>query len=321
MSDSPLRIIFAGTPAFAAANLEALINSRHKVVAVYTQPDRPSGRGKKLLASPVKQLAQESGIRVCQPESLKSEQEQQQLTALNADLMVVVAYGLLLPQAVLEIPRLGCINIHASLLPRWRGAAPIERALMAGDSETGVTIMQMDKGLDTGAMLTVLRCPIREDDTGGKLHDRLQGLGTKALLQTLEQLVEGTAKPIAQDNEQANYAHKLLKTDRELDWGRSAIRLCRQIRGLSPGRVAFSYLNGQRLGIWNASLYAGSAEQPAGSIIGADSQGLLVATGSGILQLTHLQLPGGRQLPVAELLKSRQDLFRPGNRFSADDGR
>tara|TARA_R110002167_G_scaffold128655_2_gene311116 strand:- start:7488 stop:8450 length:963 start_codon:yes stop_codon:yes gene_type:complete len=318
MSDSPLRIIFAGTPEFAAANLEALINSRHQVVAVYTQPDRPSGRGKKLLPSPVKQLAHESGIVVYQPESLKSAPEQQQLAAFKADLMVVVAYGLLLPKAVLDIPRLGCINIHASLLPRWRGAAPIERALMAGDTETGVTIMQMDEGLDTGAMLTILRCPIKADDTGGKLHDRLQGLGTKALLQTLEQLAEGSAIATAQDPEQANYAHKLLKADRELDWGRNATALCRQIRGLSPTRVAFSYLNGQRVGIWNAVLHPGVAEQSAGSIIGADNQGLLVATGSGILQLTHLQLPGGRQLAVSELLKSRQDLFRPGNRFSAE---
>ncbi|MFT6916020.1 MAG: methionyl-tRNA formyltransferase [Motiliproteus sp.] len=319
MPQAPLRIIFAGTPEFAAANLDVLINSRHQVVAVYTQPDRPSGRGKKLIPSAVKQRAQESGIAVCQPESLKSASEQQLLAAHNADLMVVVAYGLLLPQAVLDIPRLGCINIHASLLPRWRGAAPIERALMAGDRETGVTIMQMDAGLDTGAMLQVLRCPIEDTDTGGKLHDRLQGLGTRALLSTVEQLAEGTAESTPQDHALATYAHKLLKTDRELDWGRSSTKLCRQIRGLSPARVAFSYLNGQRLGIWNATEHPGVAEQSPGRILGADNQGLLVATGDGILQLTHLQLPGGRQLPVAELLKSRQDLFRPGNKFSAEE--
>ncbi|MEH6825992.1 MAG: methionyl-tRNA formyltransferase [Motiliproteus sp.] len=319
MSSSPLRIIFAGTPEFAAAHLEALINSQHQVVAVYTQPDRPSGRGKKLLPSPVKLLAQARGIGVHQPASLKGAAEQQELSALNADLMVVVAYGLLLPKAVLDSPRLGCINVHASLLPRWRGAAPIERALMAGDPETGVTIMQMDEGLDTGAMLSILHCPIEENDTSGKLHDRLQGLGTRALLQTLEQLSDGSAVATPQNNDQANYAHKLLKSDRELDWDLSAVKLCRQIRGLNPSRVAYSYLNGQRLGVWNAVLHPGTPEQSAGSIIGADNLGLLVATGRGILQLTHLQLPGGRQLPVAELLKSRQDLFRPGNRFSSED--
>ena len=315
----PLRIVFAGTPDFAAASLEALLNSHHKVVAVYTQPDRPAGRGKKLTPSPVKKLAQETGIPVCQPLSLKSTDEQQLLSQFNADLMVVVAYGLLLPKAILETPRLGCINVHASLLPRWRGAAPIERALMAGDSETGITIMQMDEGLDTGDMLHKVHCPIHDHDTAGHLHDRLMGLSGDALLTVVEQLADGSASPEVQDHDQANYAHKLLKGDRELDWEQSAIQLSRQIRGLNPSRVAFSYLSGQRVGIWNAQALEQSCQEPAGTLLAADNRGLQVATGAGVLQLTHLQLPGGRQLPVAELLNSRQDLFRAGNRFGNDD--
>ena len=315
----PLRIVFAGTPQFAAASLEALINSRHQVVAVYTQPDRPAGRGKKLTPSPVKRLAQETGIPVCQPPSLKSDDEQKTLEHFNADLMVVVAYGLLLPQSILDTPKLGCINVHASLLPRWRGAAPIERALMAGDRETGITIMQMDVGLDTGDMLVKTRCPIHDHDTAGTLHDRLLSQSGDALLQAIEQLADGSAQPQPQNHDQACYAHKLLKADRELDWNQSAEQLSRQIRGLNPSRVAFSYLSGQRIGIWNAQYYSNSSEGQPGQLLGADNQGLLVATGGGVLQLTHLQLPGGKQLPVSELLKSRQDLFRAGNQFGSDD--
>lgn len=315
----PLRIVFAGTPQFAAASLEALINSRHQVVAVYTQPDRPSGRGKKLTPSPVKRLAQQTGITVCQPDSLKATAEQQILAQFDADLMVVVAYGLLLPKTILDTPRLGCVNVHASLLPRWRGAAPIERALMAGDADTGITIMQMDEGLDTGDMLYKVSCPIYEYDTTGNLHDRLIDLSGDALLYTVEQLADSTAVPQPQDHEQANYAHKLLKADRELDWNRSAVELSRQIRGLNPSRVAFSYLGGKRVGIWNAQVDDSSSDQPPGSLLVADNEGLLVATGSSPIQLTHLQLPGGKQLPVAELLNSRQDLFRVGNRFEASD--
>ncbi|WP_421867843.1 methionyl-tRNA formyltransferase [Motiliproteus sp.] len=319
MTQPPLRIVFAGTPDFAAASLEALINSRHQVVAVYTQPDRPAGRGKKLTPSPVKRLAQETGIPVCQPISLKSTEEQQLLAQFKADLMVVVAYGLLLPKAILETPRLGCINVHASLLPRWRGAAPIERALMAGDPKTGITIMQMDEGLDTGDMLHKVECPIHDQDTAGNLHDRLLAMSGDALLTVVEQLADGSAQPEPQNHDQANYAHKLLKGDRELDWSRSAMELSRQIRGLNPSRVAFSYLGGQRIGIWNAQVHPSSESAPAGQLLGADNQGLLVATGAGVLQLTHLQLPGGRQLPVADLLNSRQDLFRAGNHFGQDD--
>ncbi|MEH6648800.1 MAG: methionyl-tRNA formyltransferase [Motiliproteus sp.] len=318
----PLRIVFAGTPQFAAASLEALINSRHQVVSVYTQPDRPSGRGRKLTPSPVKQLAQQTGITVCQPLSLKSDQEQQILERYDADLMVVVAYGLLLPKAILDTPRLGCINVHASLLPRWRGAAPIHRALIAGDTETGITIMQMDEGLDTGDMLHILRCDIADDDTSAELHDRLAGLGASALLDALEAITEGNVQPQAQDHQQACYAHKLVKAEGELDWGRSATDLDRKIRGLNPAPVAFSNLNGERVRIWDSCTGdESSMDYRPGELIAADKEGLKVATGSGTLIITQMQLPNKKQQPVSDLLNARQDLFRAGNRFEASDNR
>ncbi len=316
----PLRIVFAGTPEFAAASLEALINSRHQVVAVYTQPDRPSGRGRKLTPSPVKQLAQQTGITVCQPLSLKSDQEQQILARFDADLMVVVAYGLLLPKAILETPKLGCINVHASLLPRWRGAAPIHRALMAGDQQTGITIMQMDEGLDTGAMLKVASCDIESDDTSAKLHDRLAAIGAQTLVAALEAIQDGTVEPEAQDNEQACYAHKLIKAEGELDWSTAANVLDRKIRGLNPAPVAFSSLNGERIRIWNSYHDDdSSSEYQPGELIAADKEGLRVATGSGTLVITRMQLPNKKQQPVSELVNARQDLFRAGNRFETGD--
>jgi len=315
MSSSPLRIIFAGTPEFAATSLDALIQSEHQIVAVYTQPDRPAGRGRKLTPSPVKVVAQQAGITVCQPHNLKGADDQAQLAQFEADLMIVAAYGLLLPQAVLETPRLGCINIHASLLPRWRGAAPIHRALLAGDSETGITIMQMDAGLDTGDMLLKRCCPIAADDTSGSLHDRLAELGAEALLAALEQLQRGTLSAEPQDGTQANYAHKLTKHEGEIDWSRSASELERQVRGLNPWPVAYSELQGERVRIWSAEALAQPSEQPPGTLINADRDGLHVATGKGVLSITRLQLPNARQLDAADLLNARQDLFRAGNRF------
>lgn len=317
MNQHPLRIVFAGTPEFAATSLKALINSPHQVVAVYTQPDRPAGRGKKLTSSPVKELALLSGVEVFQPLNLKSAEEQQQLAELNADIMVVAAYGLLLPESILNTPRLGCINVHASLLPRWRGAAPIHRSLIAGDKETGITIMQMDKGLDTGDMLHKLRCPISEDDYSGELHDRLSGLGATALLESLEKIVTGTVKSEKQDDTQACYAHKLLKAEGEIDWHQSAEKLDRKIRGLNPWPVAYSQLNGERVRIWEAYSLGEATDQRDGTLISADKEGLRVAAGHGIIVITRAQLPGKKQLPVTDLLNARQDLFRPGNRFES----
>ncbi|WP_207060751.1 methionyl-tRNA formyltransferase [Motiliproteus sp. SC1-56] len=317
METKPLRIVFAGTPAFAAASLDALLNTPHQLVGVYTQPDRPSGRGKKLTPSAVKLRAIEAGLTVFQPQSLKTPEAQAELAALEPDLMVVVAYGLLLPKAVLDIPRLGCINVHASLLPRWRGAAPIERALLAGDEETGITIMQMDEGLDTGDMLLKKRCPIAADDTSHKLHERLMGLGAEALDEALENIALGRAVPEPQDETRACYAAKLTKAEGALDWALPAAELDRRIRGLNPRPVAFSDLNGERVRIWDAFLTKESSERPPGELICAEKEGLKVATGSGVLVITRMQLPGKKQLPVADLLNARQDLFRAGNRFES----
>ncbi|WP_081136608.1 methionyl-tRNA formyltransferase, partial [Halomonas sp. BC2] len=258
---SPLRVVFAGTPDFAASSLAALLDSEHEVVAVYTQPDRPAGRGRKLTPSPVKQLAQAQALPVYQPISLKDAEAQAELAALNADVMVVVAYGLLLPQAVLDTPRLGCINVHASLLPRWRGAAPIQRAIEAGDSASGVTIMQMDAGLDTGAMLHEVRTPITPRTTGGDLHDRLAIQGANALIHVLDNLDNGSLQATAQPDEGVTYAAKLSKAEAELDFSQPAEQLARKIRAFNPWPVAWCALGNDRLRLLMASVEPG--EQPA----------------------------------------------------------
>lgn len=315
MATRPLRIIFAGTPEFAATSLEALIQSEHQVVAVYTQPDRPAGRGRKLTPSAVKTVALKANIPVLQPLSLKEAAEQQQLAAFDADLMVVAAYGLLLPAAVLTAPKYGCINVHASLLPRWRGAAPIHRALMAGDQETGITIMQMDEGLDTGNMLLKLVCPITLEDTSGSLHDKLADLGAEALLVSLQQLLAGELQSVPQNDELACYAAKLTKAEGMIDWSQKASVLDLKVRGLNPWPVAYTELQGERLRIWHAQALDEDTDQAPGTVIAADKTGLKVATGCGVLEITQAQLPGGKQLPFPALLNARQDLFRPGNRF------
>ncbi|RLT99249.1 methionyl-tRNA formyltransferase [Ketobacter sp.] len=316
----PLNIVFAGTPDFAATVLQSILGSRHRVIACYTQPDRPAGRGRKLTPSPVKALAQEQDIAVYQPLNFKAEPDRAQLAALNADLMVVVAYGLILPRAVLEAPRLGCINVHASLLPRWRGAAPIQRAIAAGDTESGVTIMQMDVGLDTGAMLLKACTPIAADDTGGSLHDRLADMGGKAILDTLEQIADGSATLEPQDNSLATYAHKLSKEEGRLDWSRSAFELNNLVRAFNPWPVAHTELNGNTLRVWRSQ----ALEQPAppavedtipGTLLAVNKDSLDVATGSGVLRLLELQLPGAKRLPVADILNARADWFALGARF------
>jgi methionyl-tRNA formyltransferase len=314
ISSDSLNIIFAGTPDFAAVALRALLNSSHTIKAVYTQPDRPAGRGRQLTPSPVKQLALAHDLPVYQPLTLKDAAEQKKLADLQADIMVVVAYGLLLPLPVLQAPRLGCINIHASLLPRWRGAAPIQRAIQAGDEKSGVIIMQMDEGLDTGAMLYRVECPIQPDDTSQTLHDRLATLGADAMLKTLSQLAQGTANPEQQNHALATYAHKIKKEEAALHWQLSAVELERQVRAFNPWPVAYTTCRDQVLRVWQATtLHTESKETSVpGTIIHASSQGIDVATGSGVLRLQKLQLPGGKVLSAADILNARQHDFAVG---------
>ncbi|MEH6486695.1 MULTISPECIES: methionyl-tRNA formyltransferase [Pseudomonas] len=305
-----LRIVFAGTPEFAAEHLKALLGTSHQIVAVYTQPDRPAGRGQKLMPSPVKQLAIEHDIPVYQPQTLRDADAQAELANLQADLMVVVAYGLILPQVVLDTPRLGCINSHASLLPRWRGAAPIQRAIEAGDSESGVTVMQMEAGLDTGPMLLKTHTPISAEDTGGSLHDRLASLGPAAVIEAIAGLAAGTLKGEVQDDALATYAHKLNKEQAQLDWSRPAVELELLIRAFNPWPICQSSLNGAALKVHAAKLGEGSGKP--GEILAASKEGLTVACGSGALLLTRLQLPGGKALNFADLYNSRRDQFAIG---------
>lgn len=314
-----LRIVFAGTPEFAAEHLKALLGSRHQVIAVYSQPDRPAGRGKKLTASPVKEVAFTHNIPVYQPLNFKSSESIAELANINADLMVVVAYGLILPKAVLETPRLGCINVHASILPRWRGAAPIQRAIEAGDSVTGVTIMQMDIGLDTGDMLAKAFCPILPEDTGGSLHDKLIQIGTLALLETLDQLQSGTAKPEQQDDLLSNYAPKLSKEEAAMDWTLPASILERKVRAFNPFPVAHTKPAGakddQRIRIWAASAEDKNTNAVPGSITQITEQGLWVACRQGQLILEQLQLPGKKVMKTSEILRGHPDLYKIGDQL------
>lgn len=295
-----LKIIFAGTPEFAVPSLAALIAAGLKPVAVYTQPDRPAGRGQKLQMSPVKQLAQTSGILVIQPASLKKDPDAvAQLRALDADLMVVVAYGLLLPVSVLEAPRLGCVNVHASLLPRWRGAAPIQRAILAGDGETGVTIMQMDEGLDTGAMLLAESVPIAADTDAAGLHDRLAVLGARLIVTALVDLDRLT--PVLQPQQGVTYAHKLAKDEGRLDWSRPAAELERQVRGLTPWPGVWCQGGGERLKVLRAAVAHGKEGATPGTVL---DEALTVACGGGTaLRLLRVQRPGKSAMETADLLR------------------
>ncbi|WP_336997996.1 methionyl-tRNA formyltransferase [Leclercia sp. M50] len=308
-----LRIIFAGTPDFAARHLDALLSSGHKVVGVFTQPDRPAGRGKKLMPSPVKVLAEEHGLPIFQPASLRPQENQQLVAQLNADVMVVVAYGLILPKAVLDMPRLGCINVHGSLLPRWRGAAPIQRSLWAGDADTGVTIMQMDVGLDTGDMLYKLSCPITAEDTSATLYDKLAELGPKGLIDTLQQLAENRAQPEVQDEALVTHAEKLSKEEARLDWTLPAAQLERCIRAFNPWPMSWLEIDGQPVKVWKASVIDGQTHAAPGTIIAASKQGIQVATVEGILNLESLQPAGKKAMSAQDLLNSRREWFTPGN--------
>ncbi len=302
---APLRIVFAGTPEFALPSLRAAARFG-QVVAVYTQPDRPAGRGRQPVASPVKQMALHNGLEVRQPSSLRGEQARQALAALKPDLMVVVAYGLLLPPRILAIPREGCWNVHASLLPRWRGAAPIQRAIQAGDARTGVCLMRMDAGLDTGPVLLSLDTPIDADDTGGSLHNRLAELGAEVLSDALTLLRAGM-RPAARPQPSAGvtYARKLDKAEARLDWTRPAVELARCVRAFHPWPVAEAVVDGERLRIHEARALASDHAAPAGSVLAASREGLDIACGQGVLRLLVVQRDGGRALPVAEYLNAR----------------
>ncbi|MFM4830380.1 methionyl-tRNA formyltransferase [Aeromonas rivipollensis] len=310
-----LKLIFAGTPDFAARHLAALLSSDHEVVAVYTQPDKPAGRGQKLTASPVKELALAHDLPVYQPASLRNEAAQAELAALGADLMVVVAYGLILPKAVLDTPRLGCLNVHGSLLPRWRGAAPIQRAIWAGDAETGVTIMQMDVGLDTGAMIRKVSCPIASDETSASLYDKLAELGPQALVDTLGAMAAGDTAAEAQDDALANYAQKLSKEEARIDWSMEAIAIERCIRAFNPWPISWFEVAEQTIKVWQAEVIDSDHGQSAGTLLKADKQGIDVATGKGVLRLLTLQPPGKKAMSVPDLLNSRRDWFEPGTQL------
>ncbi|MFQ2600118.1 methionyl-tRNA formyltransferase [Aeromonas caviae] len=310
-----LKLIFAGTPDFAARHLAALLSSGHEVVAVYTQPDKPAGRGQKLTASPVKELALAHDLPVYQPASLRNEAAQAELAALGADLMVVVAYGLILPKAVLDTPRLGCINVHGSLLPRWRGAAPIQRSIWAGDAETGVTIMQMDVGLDTGAMIRKVTCPIASDETSASLYDKLAGLGPQALVDTLDAMAAGDTAAEPQDDTLANYAEKLSKEEARIDWSMDAVAIERCIRAFNPWPISWFEVAGQTVKVWQAEVLPKAHGQAAGTLLKADKQGIEVATGQGVLRLLTLQPPGKKAMSVSDLLNSRRDWFEPGTQL------
>lgn len=301
-----MRIIFAGTPDFSVAALNALHAQGHALVGVYTQPDRPAGRGQKLSGSAVARRARELGLPVFQPERLRGDPlALDGLRGLAPELMVVVAYGLILPQAVLDIPRHGCLNIHASLLPRWRGAAPIQRAILAGDRETGITIMRMDAGLDTGPMLLSEAVPIAEQTSAGELHDTLAALGAKLIVEAVQRLADGTLNEIPQPAEGATYAHKLNKAEARLDWSRAAPDLARAVRAFNPMPVAWTELDGERVRILEARPLSLPISAAPGSVIEADASGVHVATASGILVLTRLQFAGSRVLTGAEAGRGR----------------
>lgn len=306
---SSLKIIFAGTPDFAARHLAALLSSQHEVIAVYTQPDRPAGRGKKLTASPVKSLALDNGIPVYQPENFKSDEAKQELAALNADVMVVVAYGLLLPQAVLDTPKLGCINVHGSILPRWRGAAPIQRSIWAGDKETGVTIMQMDIGLDTGDMLHIATLPIESDDTSTSMYEKLAELGPSALVKTLSDIASGQIEPVKQDDSLANYAQKLSKQEAKIDWNDAAEHIERCVRAFNPWPMSHFSVADNTIKVWKSRVAPMSSEKAPGTIVKTDKTGIYVATGKDVLVLESLQIPGKKAMPVQDILNSRADWF------------
>ncbi|OGT43421.1 MAG: methionyl-tRNA formyltransferase [Gammaproteobacteria bacterium RIFCSPHIGHO2_12_FULL_37_34] len=311
-----MKIIFAGTPSFAAILLQTLLQSSHQVVAVYTQADKPAGRGLKLTLSPVKELALAHHLPISQPPSLQDPKEQTILAKWNADIMVVAAYGMLLPEAVLHIPRLGCINIHSSLLPRWRGAAPIQHAILAGDKITGVSIMQMEQGLDTGPVLLQQIYTLREDETSQSLHDQLAELGAAALIETLDRLNKNQITPIPQDNQLATYANKITKEEARLDWTQKAIELERKVRAFNPAPVAFTNWQQQPLRIWQAKAISMNYHHSPGTIVSASHHGMDIATSEGVLRLLRIQLPGGKIITISDFYNAKHDQLIVGQHLA-----
>lgn len=311
-----MRIIFAGTPEFSASVLQALIDSDHEIVAVYTQPDRRAGRGKKMLPPAVKVIAEQANLPVHQPLSFKDEHELARLRHYQADIMVVVAYGLLLPQTVLDIPHYGCLNIHASILPRWRGAAPIERAIEAGDTQSGITMMRMDAGLDTGDMLWLARAPIDAQTTGDSLREALLPIAIRGTLETLVAIDNGTATYTPQPGAGANYASKLSKSEADIDWRDSSLIIDRKVRAFNSSNVCYStHDNGERIKIWSGRPVALQHTASPGSIVSADDQGIVVACGEGAYAIEQLQVPGGKALSCRDILNARRDWFEVGRHF------
>jgi methionyl-tRNA formyltransferase len=313
-----LKIIFAGTPDFAANSLEAIIKQGHHVIAVYTQPDRRAGRGKKVVKSAVKVVAEAHGLPVYQPEKLTDQDAKNELSALKPDLMIVAAYGLLLPTAVLKTPSLGCVNIHASLLPRWRGAAPIQRAIQAGDTETGITIMQMDEGLDTGNMLMKVCTPITENDTGGSLHDKLSVIGSTTILSYLDSIKDKkTEQGEVQDNSLANYAHKLHKQEAAIDWTDDAHQICLTIRAFNPTPVAFLTLNNERIRIFEAEIVRDATDSEPGIVLEKNKQGIVVSCGKLAIRILKLQLAGGKAITAQSFFNGGKNILNVGDNLLA----
>ena len=312
---TPLKVVFAGTPDFAARHLQGLIDSPHQIVAVMSQPDRPAGRGKRLQPPPVKAVALEAELPVWQPASLKNADGEATLSQYHADILVVVAYGLILPTAILNIPRLGCLNVHASLLPRWRGAAPVQRAIEAGDTETGISIMTMEPGLDTGPVLLTRTLPISSDHTSGALLDDLAQLGVTALIDSLENIDTLLATAAPQDDSEATYAHKISKQEGALNWSAAADALARRVRAFHPAPGCYTHLGGDRLKVLSAHAVDKPHEGRSGEIIAADESGIRVGCGEGQLVITEAQLPGAKVQPVATLLRGHQARFQPGQRL------
>lgn len=303
---APLSLIFAGTPEFSVPALEALVASRHRVLAVYTQPDRPAGRGQQVTMSAVKQCALKHRLPVEQPQTLKDPAAIERLAQWSADLMIVVAYGLLLPKTALDTPRRGCVNIHASLLPRWRGAAPIQRAIQAGDSESGVTIMQMDVGLDTGPMLLERVTPIDARETGATLHDRLATMGAEAVIEAIEAIAAGKATPREQPKEGATYAAKIRKEEALIDWSKAAVEIDRLVRAFNPWPIAETRWNGQQLRVWEASPIDSKTSAAPGTVVTTSGDGIDVATGDGMLRLARVQAAGRKAMPAADFLRAHR---------------
>ena len=315
----PLRLIFAGTPNIAASHLEAIIGSKHQILSVYTQPDRPSGRGRKLVSSPVKQLSEKENLELSQPHSLGSPEEQEKLAAYKPDLLVVVAYGLILPKKVLDIPKFGCINVHASLLPKWRGAAPIERAILGGDSVSGVTIMEMDEGLDTGRMLLKSEVKIHPKDTREDLEKKLELVGRKSLVMVLNNLQSFLQSSEEQDDSQSSYAEKMSREDALINWNRDATFINRQIRAGIGRLPAYTFLDGERIRILSgeAQEFQKKSASP-GEIIQLEKESFTVACGQGNLRVSLIQIPGKKPVTVKELKNAKPELFAPGKRFDTD---